>query len=151
MKSNYFLGTIWLFVLPATLGAQGMAHHTFAPPSDVLSLNWVLDEVLTNNPSLKGARAHWGALRERVIQERAWDDPRAGVDLKAARFVNVPADSFTDQSLFAEQTIPIAGKNKLRGHAAAAEASASGEEYRQHDEQWNAAKATHRGSALLAA
>jgi outer membrane protein TolC len=53
------------------------------------------------------------------------------VDFNVARFVAVPADSFSDQTLFAEQTIPVAGKNKLRARAATAEASAGGEEYRQ--------------------
>jgi outer membrane protein TolC len=118
-------------VLPAALGAADLPHHVFVPPSAALSLDWVLDEVLTNNPSLKGAGAHWRALRERVPQQGAWDDPRAGVDFKVARFVDVPADSFSDQTLFVEQTIPLAGKNKLRARAATAEASAGGEAYRQ--------------------
>jgi len=131
MKSNNFYCLLLPLVLPAALGAADLPHHVFVPPSAALSLDWVLDEVLTNNPSLKGAGAHWRALRERVPQQGAWDDPRAGVDFKVARFVDVPADSFSDQTLFVEQTIPLAGKNKLRARAATAEASAGGEAYRQ--------------------
>jgi outer membrane protein, heavy metal efflux system len=131
MKSNYFCRLLLPLVLPAALGAADLPHHLFVPPSEVLSLDWVLGEVRTNNPSLKGAGAAWRALRERVAQQRAWDDPRAGVDFNVARFVSVPADSFSDQTLFAEQTIPMAGRNKLRARAAASEASAGGEEYRQ--------------------
>ncbi len=37
----------------------------------------------------------------------------------------------TDQRLTAEQTLPLAGKNRLRARAASAEASAGAEEYRQ--------------------
>jgi outer membrane protein, heavy metal efflux system len=131
MKSNYFYGLLLPFFLPVALGAANLPHHVFVPPSEALSLDWVLGEVLTNNPSLKGADANWRALRERVAQQRAWADPRAGVDFNLARFVSVPADSFSDQTLFAEQTFPVAGKNKLHARAATAEASAGGEEYRQ--------------------
>jgi outer membrane protein, heavy metal efflux system len=131
MKTNPFYFLLWPLVLPAAIGAASLPHHPFVPPATALSLEWVLGEVRTNNPSLKGAGAAWRALRERVAQQGAWDDPRAGVDLKAARFVDVPADSFTDQTLFVEQTIPVAGKNKLRARAAKAEASAGSEAYRQ--------------------
>jgi cobalt-zinc-cadmium efflux system outer membrane protein len=131
MRSNHFYLLLWPLVLPAAVGAASLPHHVFVPPSVGLSLDWVLGEVRTNNPSLKSARAAWQALRERVAQQGAWDDPRAGVDLKAARFVDVPADTFTDQTLFVEQTIPVAGKNRLRARAALAEAAAGGETYRQ--------------------
>src|SRR5580658_8122645 len=131
MKLNTFCRLLLPLVLPTPLGAANLPHHVFVPPSEVLSLDWVLAEVLTNNPSLKGAGANWRALRERVAQQRAWADPRAGVDFKVDRFVTVPADSFADQTLFAEQTIPVTGKNKLRARAATAEASAGGETYRQ--------------------
>src|SRR5271156_3660848 len=131
MKTNDFYRLLLPLVLPVALGAADLPHHVFVPPSAALSLDWVLGEVLTNNPTLKGAGANWRALRERVPQERAWDDPRAGVDFKVSRFVDVPANSFSDQTLFAEQTIPLAGKNKLRAHAATAEAAAGGDAYRQ--------------------
>ena len=131
MKSNKFYRLLWPLVLPAALGAADLPHRVFVPPSAALSLDWVLGEVLTNNATLKGAGANWRALRERVPQERAWDDPRAGVDFKVARFVDIPADGMVDQTLSVEQTIPLAGKNKLRAHAATAEASAGGEAYRQ--------------------
>jgi outer membrane protein TolC len=133
MKSNYFSSLLFLLVVPAVLSAADLPHHVFVPPSTALSLDWVLAEVLTNNPALKGASARWRALRERAPQQLAWDDPRTGVDFKAARFVDVPANSFSDQTLFVEQTIPLAGKNKLRARAAAADASAEGEAYQQRE------------------
>ncbi|HEV7927711.1 MAG TPA: TolC family protein [Verrucomicrobiae bacterium] len=131
MKTKSFCRLLLLLVLPVALAAADLPHHVFVPPSAALSLDWVLGEVQTNNPALKGAGANWRALRERVPQERAWADPRAGLDVKVARFVDVPADSFSDQTLFVEQTIPVAGKNRLRAHAATAEASAGGDAYRQ--------------------
>jgi len=131
MKSNYFYRMLLLLAVPASVSAADMPHHVFVPPSEMLSLDWVLSEVSSNNPALKGVDATWRALRNRVAQQRAWDDPRAGVDFKLGRFVSVPADSFADQTVFAEQTIPVTGKNKLRARAATAEAYAGGEDYRQ--------------------
>src|SRR6266446_4380773 len=87
-----------------------------------LSLDAIVSEVLSNNPSLKAARANWEAMKERIPQARAWEDPRATVDLNAGRFVDVPPNSFTDQRFMVEQPLPISGKNRLRGQAASAEA-----------------------------
>jgi outer membrane protein, heavy metal efflux system len=131
MKSNYFYRLLLPLLLPGALAAADLPHHVFVPPTNTLSLDWVLGEVLTNNPALKGQGARWRALRQRVPQQLAWDDPRTGVDFKVDRFVAVPADSFSDQTLFVEQTIPLAGKNKLRARAATADASAEGEAYQQ--------------------
>jgi cobalt-zinc-cadmium efflux system outer membrane protein len=90
--------------------------------TNALSLDHVLIEVLSSNPSLKAARANWEAMKQRVPQARAWEDPRGGFDTLLGRFVDVPRNSFTDQKLMLEQTVPVAGKNRLRGDAAEAEA-----------------------------
>src|SRR5205807_8629379 len=87
-----------------------------------LSLDHVLRDVLLNNPSLKAARANWEAMKQRVPQARAWEDLRGGFDTVAGRFVDIPRNSFTDQKLMFEQTVPVTGKNRLRGEAAEAEA-----------------------------
>jgi outer membrane protein TolC len=87
-----------------------------------LSLDHVLIEVLSYNPSLKASRANWGAMKQRVPQARAWEDLRGGFDTLLGRFVDVSRNSFTDQKLMVEQTVPVAGKNRLRGDAAEAEA-----------------------------
>src|SRR6266404_437336 len=87
-----------------------------------LTVDQVLRDVLLNNPSLKAARANWEAMKQRVPQARAWEDLRAGFDTVAGRFVSIPPNSFTDQKLMVEQTVPVAGKNRWRGEAAEAEA-----------------------------
>jgi outer membrane protein TolC len=107
----------------------GIGHA--APASDPLSLDFVVGEVLSNNPALKAANASWEASRERIPQARAWDDPRLGFDQRAGRFVNVPPNSFSDEKLTAEQTIPISGKNRLRGDIATAEAASVLEQLRR--------------------
>ena len=95
------------------------------------SLDEVVREVLANNPSLKAASANWEAMRERISQARAWADPRFGFDQRAARFVSVPPNSFMDEKLMVEQTLPIAGKNRLQGDAATADAAGVFEEFRR--------------------
>jgi len=55
----------------------------------------------------------------------AWEDLRGGFDTVAVRFVDIPPNSFTDQKLMLEQTVPVTGKNRLRGEAAEAEAIAA--------------------------
>lgn len=106
----------------------GMVTNTVASEAStngVLSLEQVLRDVLGNNPSLKAARANWEAMKQRVPQARAWEDLRSEFDTVAGRFVSIPPDSFTDQRLMVEQTVPLAGKNRLRGDAAEAEAAAA--------------------------
>ncbi len=101
--------------------------HTNALSLDTnaLSLDQVLRDVLLSNPSLKAARANWEAMKQRVPQARAWEDLRGGFDTVVGRFVDISRNSFTDQKLMLEQTVPVTGKNRLRGEAAEAEAIAA--------------------------
>jgi len=98
-----------------------------------LTVDQVLRDVLQNNPSLKAARANWEAMKQRVPQARAWEDLRAGFDTVAGRFVDIPRNSFTDQKLMVEQTVPVAGKNRLRGEAAEAEAIVAFQETKRRE------------------
>jgi len=102
-----------------------------ASGSEILSLDDVVREVLTNNPSLKAATADWQAMRERIPQARAWADPRVGFDQRVARFVSVPRNAFSDEKLMVEQTLPVAGKNRLQAVAATADAASAFEELRR--------------------
>src|SRR5579859_2442860 len=111
-------------VLCAATSASFAADAPEATPADAptLSLTNVLHDVLANNPSLKAARANWEAMKQRVPQARAWEDLRGGFDTVAGRFVDIPPNSFTDQKLMLEHTVPVTGKNRLRGEAAEADA-----------------------------
>lgn len=124
--SVYFLGAV-------LLGGMGRpANATPAPGAgEVLSLDSIIKEALGNNPALKAAGARWEAMRQRIPQARAWADPRLGFDQRVARFVGVPPNSFSDEKLMAEETLPISGRNRLRGDAAAAEASEALEDLRR--------------------
>ena len=107
--------------------------NTETSTNGVLTVDQVLRDVLQNNPSLMAARANWEAMKQRVPQARAWEDLRGGFDTVAGRFVDIPRNSFTDQKLMVEQTVPVAGKNRLRGEAAEAEAIVAFEETKRRE------------------
>ncbi|MEY2530659.1 MAG: outer membrane protein heavy metal efflux system, partial [Verrucomicrobiota bacterium] len=96
-----------------------------------ISLREVTSEVLANNPAIQQALRKWNAAKARVTQEAAWDDLRVGGTSRAARFVDVAPNAFTDQMVSVEQSIPITGKNLLRARVATADAVAAFEQARR--------------------
>jgi outer membrane protein, heavy metal efflux system len=98
---------------------------------ETLSLSEVVASVLENNPMIQSSQAKWRASVQRVPQAAAWEDPKLGFSTVFGRFVSVAPNSFTDQSVGIEQMIPVSGKNRSRGRAAAAEALESFEEARR--------------------
>src|SRR5439155_1158602 len=83
-----------------------------------ISLGEVTSIVLANNPAIKEAERRWSAAKERITQATAWDDLKVSGDSRVRRFVDIPPNAFTDQSLAVEQLIPITGKNLVRGRIA---------------------------------
>ncbi|HXT10116.1 MAG TPA: TolC family protein [Candidatus Angelobacter sp.] len=119
-------------LLASQLPGQDTANsNERASTSAAFSLDEIVREVLTNNPSLKAADENWQAMKQRIPQARAWADPRASFDQRAARFVSVPRNSFMDERLMVEQTLPVAGKNRLQGDAATADAASAFETLRR--------------------
>jgi outer membrane protein, heavy metal efflux system len=96
-----------------------------------ISLREVTSVVLANNPAIQQALKKWGAAKARVTQEGAWDDLRVSGNSRAARFVDVAPNAFTDQMVSVEQIIPVTGKNLLRARVAAADAVAAFEQARR--------------------
>ncbi len=88
---------------------------------------------LRNNPTIKAAHARWEAVKARVPQAAAWEDVKVGAVSRVARFIDVPPDSFTDQTLSVEQMIPLSGKNRSRSRIASAEALAAFAEMRRKE------------------
>jgi cobalt-zinc-cadmium efflux system outer membrane protein len=96
-----------------------------------LSLSDVIRVVAENNPSIKAAQERWQAMKARVPQAAAWEDLRLQGDSRVERFVTIPPNAFTDQSLMLEQELPITGKNRSRARAATAEAGTAFEDLRR--------------------
>ena len=86
-----------------------LAVRTNAQPTGTLTEREVIRAVLQENQTLKAAAAKWEMMKARVPQARAWEDLRAGVDWRAERSVNVPPNSFMDQTAMLEQEVPISG------------------------------------------
>jgi len=118
----------------ATAILTAAAAFTFsakAQGTGTLTEREVVGAVLRENQTLKAALAKWEAMKARVPQARAWEDLRAGVDWAAERSVNIPPNSFMDQTAGLEQEVPISGKNRSRSRAATAEAHTAFEDLRR--------------------
>jgi outer membrane protein TolC len=129
MKTTTFSILLATFLLLRNQSAAGGGDESAA--SSRLSLSEVTSAVLANNPAIKEALNKWNAARARVPQAGSWDDARLGGDSRVHRFVDVPPNAFTDQSVSIEQVVPITGKNLLRARAAVAEAISAYEDVRR--------------------
>ena len=107
------------------------AEETDEPEAGRLPLADVTNEALRNNPSIKAALSRWAAMKNRVPQAAAWDDPTVSFMSKAARFVEMAPNAMMNQTLSLEQMIPISGKNRVGARIAAAEALVAFEEARR--------------------
>ena len=112
-----------------TLALVGLLNSQILCAADTLSESNVLNTVLRENPTIKAARAKWEAMKKRVPQARAWEDPMAGVDVE--RTGTTRFDTFSDAEWMIAQQIPVSGKNLSRGRAASAEAAANFEDFRR--------------------
>jgi outer membrane protein TolC len=117
--------TTFLILLATSLSIRNLIAADggeYGAASSQLSLGEVTRLVLENNPAIKQAEHRWRAARERILQAKAWDDPRVAAEWLAHRYVDIPPNAFMDQTLAIEQLIPVTGKNLVRGRAVAAEA-----------------------------
>jgi cobalt-zinc-cadmium efflux system outer membrane protein len=104
----------------------------FAGPNP-LSLAEVAKKALAQNPTVAAAQARWRMATERIPQAAAWEDPRLSFRSLLGRFVRIPANGFSDQTVSLEQSIPISGKNRSRERAAIAEAVAAFQDLRRQE------------------
>ena len=107
----------------------GDPRPNFSPPA--LSLDAATRVALAENPALAAARANWEAMKARVPQAAAWEDLSVSLQARVGRFVDVPANAFTDNQFTIEQKVPLNGKNISRARAASAEAVAAYEQLRR--------------------
>ena len=113
------------------VNAPRAAENTDAVETQSSTLASVIDIALRDNPAIEAAMSRWTAMKARVPQAAAWDDPKVSADFNAARFVAVPPNAFMDQAVTLEQMIPISGKNRVRSRIAGAEALAALEAVRR--------------------
>ncbi|MEP6937630.1 MAG: TolC family protein [Chthoniobacterales bacterium] len=138
--------TCGLLLAGAARGGQRVGEDRREQDPAPLSIAEVITIVAANNPSIKAAEARWQAMKARVPQAAAWEDLRLQGESVLGRFVNIPANAFSDQSVTLEQELPFTGKNRSRARAATAEAGAAFEDLRrtQLDVLSRARSAYHR-------
>src|SRR3984893_1194645 len=129
MKTIYRL-LFYLALTSIPRAAESASGGTDALPVGI-SLPEVTSVVLENNPAIQSALKKWSAAKARVTQEAAWDDLRVSGNSRAARFVDVAPNAFTDQMVSVEQVIPLTGKNLVRARIGAADAVAAFEQARR--------------------
>jgi cobalt-zinc-cadmium efflux system outer membrane protein len=129
MKTIYSL--LFSLTLALTLRTALAGNDGDAVRQGRLSLSEVTRVVAEHNPSVKAAEERWQAIKARVPQAAAWEDLRLQGDSRVERFVTIPPNAFTDQSVMLEQELPITGKNRSRARAATADAGAAFEDLRR--------------------
>src|SRR5262245_4599534 len=117
MKTIYQLP---LFLILSSIARADQAEDNPRVFNGRFSQAELISVVLRDNSRVKASRAKWEAMKARVPQARAWEDLRAGVDWRAERSVNVPPNSFMDETAMLEQEVPVSGKNRSRSRAATA-------------------------------
>lgn len=129
MKTTYSL--LFSLTLALTLRTALAGNDDNAIRQGRLSLTDVIRVVAENNPRIKAAEERWQAMKARVPQAAAWEDLRLQGDSRVERFVAIPPNAFTDQSVMLEQELPITGRNRSRARAATADAGAAFEDLRR--------------------
>lgn len=89
-------------------------------PPPPLTLGDVFSAIRTQHPALAAGRAEAEAMRARVAQEKAWMDPKVGVEWRREDSLRI--NTYSEIEVTASQELPLSGRNKLRSEAAAAEA-----------------------------
>lgn len=107
----------------------GLMRTAVAFSAGTLSQSDVIDIVLRENSPIRAARANWDAMKKRVPQARAWEDPMTGIDVQ--RFGTTSFTNFSAVEWMISQQIPLSGKNLSRGRAASAEAAQAFEQLRR--------------------
>jgi outer membrane protein TolC len=95
--------------------------------SEVLKIRWVIDEALRMNPGLQSAKLGWDASTERVLQEKALDDPVVGFTYFGEQVQTRVGEK--QAGVMATQKVPFLGKRSLKGEVARNEAKVSGGKY----------------------
>ena len=123
--TNLFLGSL---LLTTFLNAEPLDQVV---RGERLSLREVIRVVAERNPSIKAAEAKWQAMKASVPQAAAWEDLRLRSESVLARFVDIPPNGFTDQTVALEQELPLTGKNRSRARVATADAGEAFENLRR--------------------
>ena len=115
----------WFFRLALAIVTLGVARPALADET----LDRLLEQAMTGNPTIVAARQRWEVVRAQEPQARALEDPVVSVTAW-----EIPSNfnlGDTSQTWYGiEQSFPFPGKRGLRGKIAELEAEAADQEYR---------------------
>lgn len=103
--------------------------QTASNPDSVkhMTIDWVLEQVLMNNPRIKAAEQRWFGVEQREEQVSSLDDPMVSYN----RWLSTPETRVGPQEsvIMLSQRIPFFGKLSLKGEMAVQEAVATQQQY----------------------
>ncbi|MBI2559902.1 MAG: TolC family protein [Planctomycetes bacterium] len=94
---------------------------------NVLSLDWVINEAIQNNPELQAAYKRWDSAKERIPQARALDNPMIGYKYTGEE--GMTGAGPMQHGFFGSQNFPFFGKLRLKGEIASKEANIAEAQY----------------------
>ncbi len=116
-----------LLIIPLFIATMLTSTSMAEDKPNVLEIRWVIDEALRSNPELQAAKLRWNASTERILQERALDDPVIGFTYFGEQVQTRVGEK--QAGVTASQKIPFYGKLRLKGEVARNEAKVSGSKY----------------------
>ena len=122
---SFFFSKLLSVVLCIIVIFAGIAIAEDKP--DILKIRWVIDEALRMNPELQSAKLRWDASTEKIVQERALDDPVMGFTYFGEQVQTRVGEK--QAGVMATQKVPFLGKRSLKGEVARNEAKVSGGRY----------------------
>ncbi len=125
-KNRYFSSSMFLSALLFSI-AVFTEISIAEDKSDTLKIRWIIEEALRSNPELQAAKLKWSASTERILQERALDDPVIGFTYFGEQVQTRVGEK--QAGVTASQKIPFYGKLRLKGEVARNEAKVSGSKY----------------------
>ena len=84
-----------------------------------LGVEEIVSRALAANPMLKASAAKWAAMKERVPQAKAWDDPMVGVDFERAGTTRLR--TYSDAEWMASRCLEITKKVQIASYRLAAD------------------------------
>lgn len=116
---------VWLWLLLPFLFSFLTADPAHSDDS-ILNLDKLVQEAVQNNPEIQAARKKWEAIKERIPQAEALEDPMLGFGI-----INLPThldfrgEDMTMKEISISQRLPFPGKRDLMREMAEGEAEAA--------------------------
>jgi len=95
-------------------------------PAGIPALQYLIEQALENNPEIKAMQRRFDAMRARIPQAKALDEPMLSIGYMGniTPFQVQKGDPSSSRTISISQDLPFPGKRSLRGKVASSEADA---------------------------